>query len=93
MQKRSAKRLGDAAGLTQFGANLVTIDAGRHLVAPPLARRTEDELVLVLDGALTLVEDAGETPIGPGEAAAFPAGAAERPPLAATTAPARRRSW
>lgn len=74
--RRSWKRLGKAAGLTQFGVNLVTIAPGglsslRHW------HSAEDELVWLLDGALTLIEDAGETPLGPGDAAAFRAGVAD----------------
>jgi uncharacterized cupin superfamily protein len=34
----------------------------------------EDELVYVLDGELTLVEDDGETVLGKGDCAAFPKG-------------------
>lgn len=72
MQGRSSLRLGDAGGLTQFGANLVTLEPGalsslRHW------HEQEDEFVLVTEGELVLVEDAGETPMRPGDCAAFPA--------------------
>lgn len=68
-------RLGDAAGLTQFGVNLTELPPGavsslRHW------HEAEDEMVLVLEGTLTLIDDTGETGIGPGEAAAFPGGEA-----------------
>ncbi len=71
---RSKQRIGDAGGLNQFGVNLSRLKPGaasalRHWHA------TEDEFVLVLEGALVLVEDSGETPLKAGEAAAFPAGA------------------
>lgn len=71
---RSKRRLGDAGGLTQFGVNLTRLKPGaasalRHW------HETEDEFVFVVEGALTLVEDSGETPLQAGEAAAFPAGA------------------
>jgi uncharacterized cupin superfamily protein len=66
-------RLGDAAGLTTMGVNLTTLPPGtrsslRHW------HETEDEMVFVLSGTLTLVDDAGETALGPGEAAGFAAG-------------------
>lgn len=64
--------LGDAAGLTQFGAHLERLRPGgrsalRHW------HETEDELVYVLEGRVTLVEDV-ETELGPGDAAAWRAG-------------------
>jgi uncharacterized cupin superfamily protein len=36
--------------------------------------QSEDEFVYVLEGELTLIEDGGETRLGPGEAAGFKAG-------------------
>jgi uncharacterized cupin superfamily protein len=71
--KRRVQRLGEAAGLTQFGANLVELPPGswasqRHWHA------CEDEFVYVLAGALVLVEDEGETTLGPGDSAAWVAG-------------------
>ena len=70
---RQSRRLGQAAGLTQFGVNLVRLPPGawssqRHWHA------REDELVYVLSGELVLVEDAGETVLGAGESAGFKAG-------------------
>jgi uncharacterized cupin superfamily protein len=70
---RSWRTLGDALGLTQFGANLVSVPPGcwssqRHW------HSHEDELVYMLDGELVLVTDAGEQTLGPGMAAGFPAG-------------------
>ena len=75
MAGRRTKRLGHAGGLTQFGVNITTLAPGarsslRHW------HLHEDEFVMVLDGALTLVTDAGEHPMVPGDCAAFPAGAA-----------------
>lgn len=66
-------RLGDAAGLTQFGVNLVTLDPGvwssqRHW------HEKEDEFVYVLEGELVLVTDAGEEIMRPGDCAGFKAG-------------------
>jgi uncharacterized cupin superfamily protein len=70
---RERKALGDAGGLTQFGVNYTRLKPGaasahRHW------HETEDELVYVLEGELVLVENDGETILGPGDAAAFKAG-------------------
>ncbi|RVC37826.1 cupin domain-containing protein, partial [Mesorhizobium sp. M4A.F.Ca.ET.090.04.2.1] len=53
---RTRRRLGDAGGLKDFGVNLMTLPPGgwssqRHW------HSHEDELVYVLEGELTLVED------------------------------------
>jgi uncharacterized cupin superfamily protein len=69
---RERKRLGNAAGLDQFGVNLTTLKAGaasalRHW------HEKEDELVYVLEGEVVLVEDEGETVLKPGDAAGFKA--------------------
>jgi uncharacterized cupin superfamily protein len=66
-------RLGDAAGLSQFGVNLLRLPAGawssqRHWHA------TEDEFVWVLEGEVVLVEDDGETVLRAGDCAGFRAG-------------------
>ena len=70
---RVKRALGDAAGLDQFGVNLVTLPPGawssqRHW------HENEDEFVYILEGEATLVTDAGETLLMPGMAAGFPAG-------------------
>lgn len=66
-------RLGDAAGLSQFGVNLLRLPAGawssqRHWHA------AEDEFVTVLSGEVVLIEDDGETVLRAGDCAGFPAG-------------------
>jgi len=73
---RTFHRLGDAAGLTQFGVNLVRIPPGtwssqRHW------HSEEDELVYVLEGELVLVTDAGEEPMRAGDSVGFKAGVAD----------------
>ncbi len=73
MAGRSSLRLGDAGGLTQFGVNLVILAPGalsslRHW------HLNEDEFVMVTMGECTLVQDAGETVMRPGDCAAFKAG-------------------
>jgi uncharacterized cupin superfamily protein len=66
-------RLGDAAGLTQFGVNLVRLPPGtwssqRHW------HSHEDELVYVLEGEAVLVTDRGEETMRAGDCAGFKAG-------------------
>ena len=75
VEGRARKRLGRAAGLTQFGVNVCTLKPGaassqRHW------HEHEDELVYVLQGEVVLVEDGGETILKPGDAAAWQAGVA-----------------
>ena len=69
---RERKRLGNAAGLDQFGVNLTTLKPGaasalRHW------HENEDELIYVLEGEIVLIEDGGETLLRPGDAAGFKA--------------------
>ncbi len=73
---RERWRLGDAAGLTQFGVNLLRLPAGawssqRHW------HSAEDELVYVLEGDVVLVTDDGEEFLGPGDSVGFRAGDAD----------------
>lgn len=70
---RSWVRLGDAAGLTQFGVNVVRLPPGvwssqRHW------HSHEDEFVRVLEGEVVLVTDAGEDTLRAGDCAGFKAG-------------------
>ncbi len=73
---RRRKRLGDAAGLTQFGVNLLVLEPGawssqRHW------HRTTDEFVYILEGEVVLVTDAGEEVLRAGDSAGFTAGDAD----------------
>ncbi len=73
MAGRSQQGLGDAGGLTQFGANLVRLvpksaSSLRHW------HEKQDEFLIVTQGALTLIDDNGETPLQVGDCCAFPAG-------------------
>jgi uncharacterized cupin superfamily protein len=73
VEGRSRKRLGNAAGLSQFGVNLCRLKPGaassqRHW------QHNEDEFVYVLEGEVVLCEDAGETVLKPGDAAGWKAG-------------------
>ncbi len=70
---RKRWQLGDAAGLTQFGVNLLRLPAGqwssqRHW------HHTEDEFVCVLEGEVVLVTDEGEETLRAGDCAGFKAG-------------------
>lgn len=73
MAGRSSLRLGEAGGLTQFGANLVRLEPGA-LSSLRHAHQFEDEFVMMTEGELILIEDEGETVMRVGDVAAFPAG-------------------
>ncbi len=65
---RERRRLGDAAGLTQYGVNLLRLKPGvwssqRH------AHMTQDEFVYVLEGEVVLVTNAGEEILKAGDCA------------------------
>lgn len=75
MAGRTSRKLGKAAGITQFGANLVYLDPGA-MASQRHWHETEDEFAVVLTGELVLVEDSGETPMRPGDCAAWRAGEA-----------------
>jgi uncharacterized cupin superfamily protein len=67
---RIKQALGDAAGLTQFGVNLVQLPPGgwssqRHW------HTSEDEFVYMLSGEVVLITDAGEEILRAGDCAAF----------------------
>lgn len=75
VEGRWYRRLAPVAGLTLMGASHVTLLPGafssqRHW------HRGQDELVVILEGEAVLIDDAGETPVGPGDILAFPAGEA-----------------
>ena len=70
---RRRRKLGDAAGLTQFGVNRLELDPGvwtsqRHW------HSAEDEFVWVVEGEVVLIDDGGETVLKAGDCAGFPAG-------------------
>lgn len=70
---RERKKLGDAAGLTQFGVNLLRLPPGawssqRHW------HTGSDEFVYVVAGEVVLVTDEGEEVLRLGDAAGFKAG-------------------
>jgi uncharacterized cupin superfamily protein len=69
---RERKRLGNAAGLDQFGVNLTTLKPGASSALRHWHER-EDEFVYVLEGELVLIENDGETVLKPGDACGFKA--------------------
>lgn len=69
--ERLRKRLGDAAGLTDFGVNLLRLPPGAWSSQRHWHRR-EDEFVYVVSGEVVLVTDKGETVLRAGDCAGFP---------------------
>jgi uncharacterized cupin superfamily protein len=70
---RERRKLGDQAGLTQFGVNLLRLIPGawssqRHW------HTGSDEFVYVVSGEVVLISDDGEEVLRPGDAAGFRAG-------------------
>ena len=70
---RERRKLGDAAGLTQFGVNLLRLAPGvwsghRHW------HTASDEFIYVVSGEVVLVSDDGEEVLRTGDAAGFKAG-------------------
>ena len=71
--KKTWLELGQAAGLTQFGVNMMTIEPGgmssqRHW------HEEEDEFLLMISGELVLIENNSETLMRKGDMAGFKAG-------------------
>jgi len=69
--QRQRLQLGDAAGLNDFGVNLLRLPPGAWSSQRHWHDR-EDEFIYVLAGEVTLVSDAGETLLKPGDCAGFP---------------------
>ena len=73
-RERKRWKLGDMAGLSQFGVNLLRLAPGvwssqRHW------HTAEDEFVWIVSGEVVLVADEGEQVLRAGDCAGFPAGA------------------
>ena len=67
---RFVRRLAPPTGLTDFGASHVVLQPGawssqRHW------HEAEDEMVIMLAGHAVLIDDAGRTPMRPGDVAVF----------------------
>jgi uncharacterized cupin superfamily protein len=73
VQGRHRHRLSPAIGLTKFGVNLVHLEPGSNSSARHW-HTEQDEFVYVVTGTATLVSDEGESELGQGMAAGFPAG-------------------
>jgi uncharacterized cupin superfamily protein len=67
---RRRRRLSDAFGLTQFGANLLELPPGAWSSQRHWHER-QDEFVYVVEGEVTLVTNAGETRLTAGMFAGF----------------------
>ena len=70
---RARQRLGDAAGLTDFGVNLMRLPPGawssqRHW------HSADNEFVFIVEGEVVLVTDEGEEILRAGDCAGFKAG-------------------
>jgi Cupin domain len=72
---RERRKLGDAAGLRQFGVNLLRLPPG----AWSSQRHWHTKSVYVVAGEVTLVTDAGDEVLRAGDAAGFKAGGYRRP--------------
>jgi uncharacterized cupin superfamily protein len=64
-------QMAEAGGITDFAVNRVFLPEGswssqRHW------HEGEDEFLVMLTGAATLIDEAGETPLGAGDCVAFP---------------------
>jgi uncharacterized cupin superfamily protein len=71
--ERWQRAIGQTAGLKELGARHVVLNPGawssqRHW------HEGEDELLVMLSGRAMLIEDEGETEVGPGDILAWPAG-------------------
>ncbi|WP_299615185.1 cupin domain-containing protein [uncultured Tateyamaria sp.] len=69
----TAELLSDTGGLTQFGAFVETLPPG-SASSHNHWHTTEDEMILMLSGTLTLIEDGTETTLVAGDAATWAAG-------------------
>ncbi|HTW51704.1 MAG TPA: cupin domain-containing protein [Stellaceae bacterium] len=72
-RNRHRTRLGDAAGVTQYGVNLLRLESGawssqRHW------HTGGDEFIYVVSGEVVLVSDAGDEVLRAGDCAGFKAG-------------------
>jgi uncharacterized cupin superfamily protein len=73
---RVRRALGDAFGLTNFGANLTRLPPG-GMSALRHTHMREDEFIYILEGEPILVTNAGETRLRAGMCAGFKAGSGD----------------
>ena len=69
---RSRKKVGEAAGLKNFGVNLTTLEPGSQSALRHW-HSAQDEFVYVVKGELTLIANEGEQILAAGEMAGFAA--------------------
>ena len=72
-KKRTYRRLGEHAGLRNYGVNMVRVLPGGQSSARH-AHSRQDEFVYMLEGELVLVTDAGRETVRAGSCIGFPAG-------------------
>jgi uncharacterized cupin superfamily protein len=72
---RSRQRVGNAAGLKNFGVNLTTLAPGSQSALRHW-HTAQDEFIYVISGELVLITDEGEQMLAPGDMAGFAAGQA-----------------
>ncbi len=72
---RSRQRVGNAAGLKNFGVNLTTLAPGSQSALRHW-HSAQDEFIYVISGELILITDEGEQMLCPGDMAGFAAGQA-----------------
>ena len=70
---RVKRALTESLGLTQFGVNVTTLEAGA-ISAQRHWHEAEDEFIYVLSGEITLVKNAGSQVLPVGAAVGFPKG-------------------
>lgn len=70
---RRKRKLGEHAGLNQFGVNYTVLEPGAYSALRHW-HEGEDEFIYVLEGALTLIDENGEHELLAGSFAGFPAG-------------------
>lgn len=75
VEGRSRRRVGTAAGLTNFGVNLTTLNPGSQSALRHW-HSAQDEFVYVVQGELVLVTENKEQTLEAGEMAGFAAGIA-----------------
>ena len=73
VEGRWYRRLAPVAGFARLGASHVTLKPGSYS-SQRHWHEGQDELVVMLEGEAVLIEDEGETVVGPGDVLAFPAG-------------------
>jgi uncharacterized cupin superfamily protein len=72
---RAKQAVGNAAGLKNFGVNLVSLEPGSRSALRHW-HSLQDEFIYIIEGEVALITDAGSQRLTPGMMAGFPAGEA-----------------